>query len=410
MPRGFLAIAAVGLLLCVMSCTTANHNVDITEAKELFFANKLSSARPLLQQAYDAAPGNAEVCCYLAETCRRLGQIDEAVKYASEALDSQPCNAFAHTVLASAYEPMWSSWDGTSDDICWSHALAAVECDSLDGNAWLVIWAQALKRGDSAKELDALRALRQTNFFSQPVIEYNRWVLNSLPENSLLLTSGDLDTYPAVMLQQVDRIRPDVVIANLSLLNTDWYDQYLNKSVGLPLPLPAGVDQNLRSKINGKEIVSPAMQRINAWIELKSAGQLTRPILLATTARPENLPPELRDKVSFAGAYFTIGDAALESAELADALGSSFDSVDLTAFDHPVVSQADRSPVRRTTSHFCAMNICEVGIRLCEALREKDDLESAGRCLETVKSLAVRSGVEAKFSEKIKAVEASLQS
>ncbi|NIW80412.1 MAG: hypothetical protein GWN16_13585, partial [Calditrichae bacterium] len=84
--------------------------------------------------------------------------------------------------------------------------------------------------------------------------DYSYNMLVNCETNGIMFTNGDNDTFPLWYLQEVDQVRTDVRVANLSLLNTPWYiEQLKHKEPKVPISYSDEQIENIELKIWPKE-------------------------------------------------------------------------------------------------------------------------------------------------------------
>jgi len=94
--------------------------------------------------------------------------------------------------------------------------------------------------------------------YSAAETEYNRNVLNSLEPNAILLTNGNVDTYPIIIDQQLSGMRTDVTVVCLDWMSNHTYAETVAEKAGVSESTMRGVSAgNALDKIVNSKTTSP---------------------------------------------------------------------------------------------------------------------------------------------------------
>ncbi len=125
---------------------------------------------------------------------------------------------------------------------------------------------------------------RAGNFIAR---DYAYNMLQSCDKDGVLFTNGDNDTFPLWYIQEVEGVRKDVRVANLSLLNTPWYIKQLKHlEPKVPISLPdEQIERLMAYRLKDGKIVRVQDLMVQHII---TTNKWKKPIFFAVTVSDDN--------------------------------------------------------------------------------------------------------------------------
>jgi len=161
--------------------------------------------------------------------------------------------------------------------------------------------------------------------------DYASNFLNSCEKDAIIFTYGDNDTYPLWYAQEVEGIRTDVRVVNLSLIAVDWYINKLRNRVNQSPPIKLSIppDSIRGNKRNQMVFYNPEKSRMKDPWPLKSVLKFmagNHPIRGANNTFPSFIPTQrmyipINKEQAISSGWVSIAD----SAKIVDSIPLNFD-------------------------------------------------------------------------------------
>ncbi len=124
-----------------------------------------------------------------------------------------------------------------------AYKIKPLETELLDD-----MLCDAVINKDNAATKQFAELLSKSNLYNAAEVEYNRNVLNSIEQKGILITNGNVDTYPLIMMQQLQGYRTDVGIVCVEWLNSKKYQEEVKKLLDIKQSSSLSMDQLLTAK------------------------------------------------------------------------------------------------------------------------------------------------------------------
>ena len=369
--------------LCSVGYAQGN-NFD--DAVSFYYQNEMDKALEVFNALSGTQNSDAELYAWIAQTNFRSGKLDQAEKYGKLALQIDECNSFAHTVIGAAMLQASKYKLNSTADSSWIHLIRAVDCDSTNCNAWCEIWSAAWGLNKLNLANKAISKLRETGFLTTSTLSFGRWLLSYLPENAIIITSGDMDTYPMLALQLTENFRRDIIVIEKEWLDIDWTLRNIKNDYKLPIYFEDEKLGEIYKEKKNKWGTTADTPVLNRWIENLKAGIFNHRIAFSVTVGQEYLAA-IENNIKYCGPYFLLNTTNPKDSIDIKILGKSVDQIKISTFAGPWTSERDLSPIRRQYTKYLILNISAAALNYSDELIKQKQFSKAKTILDFIEKL-----------------------
>ena len=288
----------------------------LADAHRLLYELKIDSAQIAYRDIVGRFPSSAEAHLGLGMAYRYSGSRDAALGEVIAAYNLDPQAAgvlisYADLILPIRTGPipgleMSDSARYAESEKCMLRAARSPH--PFNAHAHVSLWASYMALGRLADARQQAFELSREHYHQPPHVDLAYNLLVGLEPDAILFTNGDNDTYPPWVLQHArEPFRPDVTVANLSLLNIPFVVKTMKDSLLLPVSFSDQTLQGLLPKpIEGTDSVQLVSQQVVADV-IANAPDAGRPVYFAATVSGSMTAP-YEDRLVLEGLVERVAD------------------------------------------------------------------------------------------------------
>ncbi len=333
-------VAALFGLALIAGCASHHYEAD---AMAHYWKNELDTSESLFRKASRNGKLSDSSKLYYAETLRRNRKLNESDSILEPFLRRPLCNPIALAIKGDIWNPQFGNEAGNTDSSFRYYRLSNA-CDPSLLQVNCMLWILGQYYQDSSMEEQALRHMDRYSSWSPKAYAVNKWILKSCPPRSVLFVNGDVDTYPAKILQQDSGFRKDVAVLNISLLNLKWYALDCLKKLRI------STDSLALKRISYPEQNAVQYSFSDSVIALLADSlKDVRPVCFSISLDSKNTAP-YDSNLQLIGAVWQLGHAKPAQKYDYVKIAGSLEGLSYRDFQGEMYTENDRSPVRKSAS------------------------------------------------------------